>query len=520
VRLITLPSRGGYECILLEDMVGLFADRFFPGETVVEHAALRITRNADMGVREDLAFDLLSQMEAVLDERKRSECVRLEIDAAAKKTLEGPLAKLLEVRSDSVYRLACPIDLAALNALCDLKGYADLLNEPWPPQQVPDIAAEPDVLGLIAKRDLLLYHPFESFEPFVRFIQQAAADPDVVAIKQVLYRTSRTSPITAALMQAAQAGKYVTVIIELKARFDEARNIEWAQELEDAGVQVVYGVKGLKTHAKICIVIRREGSGLRRYMHFGTGNYNEMTARLYTDVSYLTADEDLGADASAFFNAVTGYSQPRRYLKLEAAPIGLRDRLVELIEAETERRKQGQEAWIRAKMNSLVDQKTIRALYDASEAGVKIELNVRGVCCLRAGVPGLSDNIRVVSIVDRCLEHSRIFAFCNGGDCRVFISSADWMPRNFDKRVELLVPVEEPGCRERLMAILTTCLADTAHAWEMKADGSYARLGADGRRNRVRSQEEFYRQALSAIETAKKARPTMFEAHRPQGAGP
>ncbi len=519
-RLITLPSRGGYEFILIEDLVGMFAERFVPGEAIAEWAALRITRNADMGVREDLAADLLAEMEAVLEQRKRSECVRLELDAGARKTLEATLVRLLGVLPDSVYRTPAPIDLSALSALCDLKGFGTLLNEPWAPQLAAEVASEPDLFSLIAHRDILLYHPFESFEPFVRFIQQAAADPDVVAIKQVLYRTSRSSPITVALMQAAQSGKYVTVIIELKARFDEARNIEWAQELEDAGVQVVYGVKGLKTHAKICVVVRREGSGLRRYMHFGTGNYNEQTARLYTDVSFMTADTDLGADASAFFNAMTGFSQPHRYLKLEAAPIGLRDRVIELIEAETERRKQGQESWIRAKMNSLADRRTIEALYEASQAGVNIELNIRGICCLRPGIPGLSENIRVVSIIDRFLEHSRILSFCNGGQCRVFISSADWMPRNFDKRVELLVPVEEPRCRERLLGILAACCADTANAWELRSDGVYERLRPVGKKSRVRSQEELYRQAVDAWESARKARPTMFEPHRPQGTGP
>ena len=514
-RFVTLPSRGGgYQFIMSEDLVALYVGEFFPGEVVLACAPMRITRNADLAVREDLALDLVLAMEEILDKRKRSDCVRFEIGAAAPRPLIELFEQVLKAPVGWTCRSPAPIDLSALNALCDLPGYASLVNVPWPPQPLPAAAAASSIFELLSQRDVLLYHPYESFDPVVRFLLEAAADPDVVAIKQVLYRTSRHSPITTALMEAARAGKHVTALVELKARFDEARNIEWAEELEDAGVQVVYGVKGFKTHAKICLVIRRESGMLRRYMHFGTGNYNEITARLYTDVSYMTADEDLGMDASAFFNTVTGYSQPQTYLKLETAPIGLRDRIIDLITAETARAKQGQKAYLRAKFNSLVDPKVIRAMYEASQAGVRIALNIRGICCLRPGLPGLSENISVVSIVDRFLEHSRIFCFCNGGDRRVFFSSADWMPRNFDRRLELLVPVTEPRCAERLMNIVDMCLSDTVSSWTMKSDGSYKRTLPADRKSRVRSQEEFYRQACAALSEALAMQPTLFEPYR------
>ena len=299
--------------------------------------------------------------------------------------------------------------------LTDLKGFDALRYEPWPPQPSPDIDPKTSMFEMLSRRDVLLCHPYESFEPVVRLIEEAAEDPDVLAIKQMLYRTSRNSPIVAALARAAQRGKHVTAIVELKARFDEARNIEWAKNLEQADVQVIYGVKGLKTHAKICIIVRREPQGIQRYVHFGTGNYNEITARMYSDVSFMTCNEELGADASSFFNAITGYSQPQRFRKIAAAPLGLRDRLLELIDAETERKQQGQKAQISAKLNSLVDPEIIQALYAASQAGVKMRLNVRGICCLRPGVAGLSENITVVSIVDRFLEHARILHFHHGG---------------------------------------------------------------------------------------------------------
>jgi polyphosphate kinase len=366
---------------------------------------------------------------------------------------------------------------------------------------------------VLARQDVLLYHPYEAFDPVLRLIEEAAADADVLAIKQILYRTSRNSPIVAALARAAQRGKYVTVIVELKARFDEARNIEWARKLEESGVQVIYGVKGLKSHAKTCIIVRREPHGVVRYVHFGTGNYNELTSKLYSDASLLTSNEELGADAVAFFNAITGYSQPQRYRKIEAAPTGLRQRLVELIEGETNRKQQGQQAFIDAKLNSVVDPEVINALYAASQAGVPIRLNVRGVCCLRPGVPDLSPTISVVSIVDRYLEHARILRFCHGGDDLVFLSSADWMPRNLDRRIELLVPVEDQAAKSRLIGILGTYFEDNVKARMLQSDGSYHRAKL-GRKKRKRSQELLYEAAVQRIREAKQAQTTTFEPHR------
>jgi polyphosphate kinase len=316
-----------------------------------------------------------------------------------------------------------------------------------------------------------------------------------------------------ALRHAAERGKYVTTIVELKARFDEARNIEWAEELEEAGVQVIYGVKRLKTHAKVCIIVRREPKGIVRYLHFGTGNYNESTAQLYSDISYMTCDAELGKDASAFFNAITGYSQPQQYTAIEAAPIGLRKKLLTLIESEIERRKQGQQAMIMAKLNALVDAELIEALYRASQAGVTVKLNIRGICCLRPGVTGLSENITVVSIVDRLLEHARIMYFRHGGDDLAYISSADWMPRNLDKRVELLVPVEDAGCKKRLIDILATYFRDNQNCWELKSDGKFVRREAAD--TPFRAQETLYQAAIDAIKLAEQRRTTTFEPHQP-----
>ena len=513
-RFITLPSwsrSDQYEYILLEDVVALFVERFFPGEPVVECVPFRITRNADMSVREDFAADLMVSMEEVLDARKQSGCVRLEISANCTSQTLAFLRKTLGVAERNVYATPGPLDLAAFMRLTEVKGFDSLKYETWPPQPSPNLDPRESMFETLKDRDVLLYHPFESFEPVLRLIEEAAADPDVLAIKQTLYRTSRQSPVVAALKRAAENGKYVTVLVELKARFDEARNIEWARNLEQAGVQVIYGVKGLKTHAKICVIVRREPQGIKRYVHFGTGNYNEQTARLYTDASLMTADEILGADASSFFNSITGYSQPQEFQKIAAAPIGLRDKLLELIEGETQRKKQNQSAKILAKLNSLADPILIEALYSASQAGVDIELNVRGICSLRPGVKGLSDRIKVVSIIDRFLEHSRIFCFHHGGDDLVYIASADWMPRNLDRRVELLVPVEDEAARTKLLRVLKSCLKDNVKGRRLKADGSYHRIRA---KDSHHSQESLYRAACNAIERAVKSQASIFQPHR------
>jgi len=516
-RQITLPSEGGYQYTLIEDIISLHISRFFPGESIVDAVPFRISRNADLAVEEDSAADLLQEMESILDARKQSHCVRLEIADNASEGTRSFLLEVLGLREAGVYPVSGPLDLASMMRLTGLEGFGELQYEEWKPQPSPMVDPAASMFENIAHQDILLGHPFESFEPVVRFLEEAADDPDVLAIKQILYRTSRVSPVVAALRRAAVNGKQVTVIVELKARFDEARNIEWARNLEQAGVQVIYGIRGLKTHAKICIVVRREPQGIQRYVHFGTGNYNEVTAKLYTDISYMTCDEQLGADATNFFNTITGYSQSQRYRKIEAAPIGMRDRIIQLIEHETERRRQGQEGHIMAKMNSLVDPQVIEALYRASQAGVKIELNVRGICCLRPGVPGLSENISVVSIIDRYLEHSRIFYFYHGGSELVFIASADWMQRNLDRRIELFVPVENPTARSRLIDILKTCLSDNVKGRRLLEDGGYERPSEEYGPTAARSQEILYREAREAQRRAERATGTVFIPERAQG---
>jgi polyphosphate kinase len=511
-RLLTVGSDRGYAYVLLEDVIGMSLDRFFPGEEIVAFAPFRITRNADFTLRDDLAPDLLAGMKGILSARKHGDCVRLEVGAGIAKELLAFLQKSLEVEDQDIYEVPGPLELAAFMPLTDRPGFDALKYEPWPPQLSPDAEPGVSMFGVLARQDVFLYHPYQSFEPVLRLIEQAATDPDVLAIKQILYRTSRTSPIVAALARAAQNGKYVTVIVELKARFDEARNIQWARDLEEAGVQVIYGIKGLKTHAKLCIIIRREPQGIQRYVHFGTGNYNELTARLYSDASFLTSNEELGADAVAFFNAITGYSQPQRYRKIEAAPIGLRSRLLELIDGETQRKQQGQKAFIDAKVNSLVDPEVIAALYAASQAGVRVRLNVRGICCLRPGVKDLSENITVVSILDRYLEHARILRFHHGGDDLAFISSADWMPRNIDRRIELLVPIEDPPSRSRLISILETYFEDNAKARELQSDGVWKR--DKSRKKRRRSQELLYEDSVRRLKSAEQSQQTVFEPHR------
>jgi polyphosphate kinase len=513
-RFITLPADRGYAYTPVEDAVSSYVERFFPGERVLESAPFRITRNADIAIQDDSAADLLADMEELLVKRKRSDCVRLETTTDVSPDLLEFLTRTLEVDVSDVFQAPGPLALSDFMQLTDLKGFESLRNESWPPQPSPDVDPTKSMFDVLAKRDVLLVHPYEGFDPVVRLIEEAADDPDVLAIKQTLYRTSRNSPIVAALARAARRGKYVTALVELKARFDEARNIEWGRQLEQADVQVIYGVRGLKTHAKVCVIVRREPRGFTRYVHFGTGNYNEATARIYSDVSLMSCNEELGADATTFFNAMTGYSQPQPFRKIEMAPLGLRDKLLEMIEAEARRRQQGQRAHLVAKFNSLADTQIIEALYAASNAGVSIKLNVRGICCLLPGVPGMSENIEVVSIVDRFLEHARILYFYHGGDERVFISSADWMPRNLDGRVELLVPVEDVAARRRLISILDIYFRDNLKASRLLPDGTYERIRPRGRRKGVASQELLYRETVEALQRAKQAKTLVFEPHR------
>ncbi len=515
-RFITLPTDGGLSYLLLEDAVAMFVDRFFDGERVLDCAPFRVTRNADMMLQEDDAADLTAEMEELLIQRREGECVRLEISRQAAEETAAFLWNALGVGEDDVYRHPGPLDLGGFFGLATRSGFDDLKYDDWPPQPSTRIVPGSTMFETISEDDLLLIHPYESFEPVVRFLEEAADDPDVLAIKQTLYRTSRDSPVVAALTRAAENKKHVTVIVELKARFDEARNIRWARRLEQAGAQVIYGVKRLKTHAKCCIVVRREPDGIRRYVHFGTGNYNEATSRIYSDVSLLTCDDDLGNDAVSLFNAATGASQPHNFRRIAAAPLGLRETLLELIGSEIERRRQGQHAAITAKLNSLVDSRLIDSLYEASQQGVRVRLNIRGICCLRPGVPGLSENIEVVSIIDRFLEHARIFSFHHGGNPRVFISSADWMPRNLDKRIELLVPVDNTECRDRLVTFLDSCFQDNVKARLLLPDGSQTRRTGDHKAP-YRVQEEAYRMVCEQVHDAEHRRMTEFIPHRAPG---
>ena len=517
-RFIVLPSENDHAFVLIEDVIRKHLPRWFAGLGALESTVFRITRNADITMREDEASDLLSGMTSILEERRWSDCVRIELEASASRTAQQFLCRLLETESSEVFRINGLLNLKDFMQLTRLEGFNGLKEKNWSPQPSPQIDRHLPMLSQIAAKDILLYHPYESFDPVVRVIREASEDPSVLAIKQVLYRTSSDSPVITALAEAAEAGKSVTALVELKARFDEERNINWGQRLEQAGVQVVYGVQGLKTHAKVCLIVRREPQGIVRYVHYGTGNYNDTTARLYSDISFMTRNDDLGADASAFFNAICGYSQPSGLRKIFMAPLGIRERLVELIDGEIERSQQGHKAQILLKMNSLVDEALIKKLYEASRAGVRIKLNVRGICCLRPGVPGLSKNITVTSIVGRYLEHARIFYFYRGGDEKVFISSADWMPRNLDRRVELMIPVEDRSSRRRLIEIIKTHCDDTVKSWTLLSNGMYVRTATlPGKKKAVNSQQFFYEQACEATRQDAQSRRTTLRPHRPAG---
>ncbi len=512
-RFLALPGESGFAYVLLEEVIRAQVGHLFPGVEVLDCAAFRITRNADMSVREDLAGDLLDQMREVLTERRESECVRLEIEKRASKESQAFLRAALQVDDADVYAVPGPLDRGVLPPGRPA-GHRCAGSATGRRRRRAGGPADEPVFDTLKRGSLLLHHPYESYDPVLRLVQEAADDPNTLAIKQVLYRVSDNSPVVAALMRAAERGVHVTALVELKARFDEERNIDWADALARAGAQVIYGVKGYKTHAKICVVVRREPGGVVRYVHYGTGNYNEKSARIYSDISFMTCEEDYGADASVFFNTITGYSQLSKFRRVEAAPLGIRPRLRELIEAEAERCRQGEPAGIDAKMNSLADPELIEALYEASRAGVKIRLNVRGICCLRPGVKGLSENIEVRSIVDRHLEHARIFRFHNGGDPKLFIASADWMPRNLDRRIELMVPVEGREAADKLDWILKTCLADTAQSWRLRPDGSYERRRPDARHPLLRAQQAFQLRAESRAEAAGRQVP-VFEPQRP-----
>ena len=474
-RFLPLPGAGRF--IPLEQVIAANLGELFPGMEIIGHHVFRITRDADVELEEDEAEDLLEAVETVLRRRRRGATpVRLEVDSTITEEVLGLLLRELELDPDEVYAAGGLLDLGALWSFVELDR-PDLKAAAWTPVTPPRLAGDgehpADVFDVLRGGDLLVHHPYDSFgASMVSFIEQAARDPHVLAIKQTLYRTSADSPIVRALIRAAEAGKQVVALVELTARFDEQANITWARALEQAGVHVVYGVVGLKTHAKVCLVVRREEGGVRRYCHIGTGNYNPSTARLYEDVGLLTADRQLGSDLTDLFNLLTGYSRQREYGKLLVAPVSLRPRLEELI-----REQAGlSNGRIVLKMNSLVDPDLIDALYAASQAGVSIDLLIRGICCLRPGVPGLSEEIRVRSLVGRFLEHSRIFRFGTREDARYFIGSADLMPRNLDRRVEAVAPVDDPALRARLDEILEASLADDVLAWELDAVGEWHKV--------------------------------------------
>jgi polyphosphate kinase len=448
-------------------------------------------------------------LELELKKRRRAKPIRLEHEPMSPEFLKR-IQKALALSDSALFEAKGPLDPRPLAALVDMPGYEGLRYRLQPPQLHLDFAQEKNIFDILRERDILLHHPYDSFDPVLRFLQTAAEDPDVLAIKQTLYRTSgKDSPIVNPLIRAAESGKQVTVLVELTARFDEERNIGWAKDLEEAGAHVLYGVAGLKVHAKIALVVRREPSGISRYVHLGTGNYNERTARLYTDFGLFTCVEEFGSDASAFFNTITGYSESPMFNRLVMAPMGMRDKILLLIQRETDWAREGHNGEILAKMNSLVDPKIIQALYEASKAGVKIRLNVRGICCLRPGVPGLSDNIQVISILDRYLEHSRAFAFGNGGEPEVYISSADWMPRNLDRRIELMFPVQQQDLKDKVIEILRAQMTDNQKARLLKSDGAYERVAA-GRSDPIRVQKYLYQRTVKDQERVRSLTPVRF----------
>jgi polyphosphate kinase len=474
-RLVRVSDSNTASFVLLEEVIRAHLSQLFPGQAIREAACIRLSRDAELELDDEGGHTQLEIVEREVRRRRRSDVVRLEIEQNASADLRTILERQLDLDPDDVHALAPPLDLRLLMGFADLPGF-DALRDP--PLQPVDVLAneDRDLFQILDERDLLLHHPYDAFDPVLSLVAQAADDPDVLAIKQTLYRASSGSPLLASLKRAAERGKQVTVLVELTARFDEERNIHWARELEAAGAHVIYGVRGYKTHAKMCLVVRRSPDGVRRYLHLGTGNYNERTARLYTDFGLMTSSHQLCTDASAVFNAITGYSDPPRLSKLVIAPTGLRRQFLKLIDREKRRAESGLPAEITAKMNSLSDGEIIEALYAASRAGVKIRLNVRGICALRPGVADVSANIEVVSIVDRFLEHARVYCFRNGGDDEVYLASADWMTRNLDKRIELMFPLEQEQQKRQAKAALDAMFRDNVKARRLGSDGTYKRV--------------------------------------------
>ncbi|HEX2453155.1 MAG TPA: polyphosphate kinase 1 [Vicinamibacterales bacterium] len=472
-RLVRVLADGQHVFVMLEELIRAHLSLLFPGQTVLEATVIRLARDAEMELDDEGGRTHLEVVERELRRRRRSGVIRLEMESTASPELQAILRERLDLNPSDIYLIPGPLDLRGLLPIADLAGFDRLRYGAVQPADVLAESEQTDLFAVLDDRDVLMHHPYESYDPVIALVQQAADDPDVLAIKQTLYRTSLGSPIIAGLQRAAESGKQVTVLVELTARFDEERNIKWARALEEAGAHVIYGVRGYKTHAKICLIVRRTPQGLRRYVHLGTGNYNERTARIYTDFGLMTASEAVALDASAFFSTLTGYSDPPRLKKLVMAPANLRQRFVKLIDRERRRAEAGQPAEIMAKMNSLSDKEIIESLYAASRAGVRIKLNIRGICALRPGVPGVSESIEVISVVDRFLEHSRIYSFLNAGDEQVYLASADMMTRNLDKRIELMFPIEHAAHKQIVMHALRAMFRDNVKARRLDADGVY-----------------------------------------------
>ncbi|MCQ2466115.1 MAG: RNA degradosome polyphosphate kinase [Clostridia bacterium] len=485
----------------IEKIIQANLDMLFNGQRVLASGCYRVMRNADLDIDEDEAEDLLKEIEEQVRKRRFGEIIRLEVDEDIAPELLTFITSELEIAEEDIFSVNGPIDLTFL-----MKVYGNLEDDNQAicyPHHVPSAPSMfneslDNIFDQIREKDRIVHHPYESFDPVLEFVRQAAVDPNVLAIKQTLYRVSSKSPIIASLLEAAKNGKQVMVLVELKARFDEENNINWAKMLEKAGCHVIYGLVGLKTHSKITLVVRKEEDGIRRYLHLATGNYNDITAKIYTDVGLFTASESFGEDASEFFNMLSGYSIPQHWHRLIPAPIWMKNYFVKKIRREVQNAKEGKEARIIAKINSLVDDMVIEELYAASNAGVKIDLIVRGICCLRPGVPKMSENITVRSITGRFLEHSRIFYFYNEGHEDLYMASADWMPRNLNRRVELLFPIEDEACRDRVMEILEVELSDTVRAHFLSPDGTYHKLDLRGKPKRD-SQEELIQLAKDAV---------------------
>jgi len=497
----------GRTFVPLEDVIAKNLDQLFPGTEIVEYDMFRVTRDADFTVSDE-ADDLLRAVDDELRRRRFGEVVRVEVGAGMSDAMREQVVDALGAEPEDVFAVDGLLDLKDLWDVLKVPGHPELRDKPWSPVTQPRIqgsakAAAGDVMGAMRRGDILVHHPYDSFSSSVeRLVEQAVVDPQVLAIKQTVYRTSDDSPLVPALIRAAERGKQAVCLVELKARFDERANIGWARALEQGGVHVVYGHPSLKTHAKCVLIVRREGDGVRHYVHVGTGNYHPKTARLYTDFGLLTCDEQIGADVADMFNFLTGFGRPRHYRQVLVAPNHLRDGIIEEIDRTIAAHEAGRDARIRLKLNSLVDGDCIRALYRASQAGVPVDLNVRGICCLRPGVPGVSENIRVVSIVGRYLEHARIFAFEREEDCTVYIGSADLMPRNLDTRVELVTPVRDETLRGDLLDTLERCFADDTNAWELGPEGEWTRRAPeDGREPRSVQRELMASHAARAAET-------------------